>query len=32
MAKQDLATLAHYAHDNGLQNEPGWKFLHRVAK
>ena len=32
MAKQDPVTLARYAYDNGLLNEPGWKFLHRTAK
>ena len=32
MAKQDPATLARYAHDNGLLNEPGWKILHHIAK
>ena len=32
MVKQDPVTLACYAHDNGLLNEPGWKFLHRIAK
>ena len=32
MAKQDPVTLALYAHDNGLLNEPGWKFLCRIAK
>ena len=32
MAKQDPVTLARYAHDNGLLNEPGWKFLCRTAK
>ena len=32
MAKQDPVTLARYAHDNGLRNEPGWKFLHWTAK
>ena len=32
MAKQDPVTLARYAHDNGLLNEPGWKFLRRTAK
>ena len=32
MAKQDPVTLACYAHDNGLLNEPGWKLLRRTAK
>ena len=32
ISKQDLITLAHYAHDNGLLNKPGWKFLHCTAK
>ena len=32
MAKQDPVTLARYAHDNDLLNEPGWKFLRRTAK
>ena len=32
MAKQDLVTLTHYAHDNGLLNKPGWKFLCHIAK
>ena len=32
MAKQDPVTLARYAYDNGLLNEPGWKFLRRTAK
>ena len=32
MAKQDPVTLARYTHDNGLLNDPGWKFLHRIAK
>ena len=32
MAKQDSVTLARYAYDNGLLNEPGWKFLRRTAK
>ena len=26
MSKQDPVTLAHYAHHNGLLNEPRWKF------
>ena len=30
MAKQDPVTF--YAYDNGLLNEPGWKFLRRTAK
>ena len=32
MPKQDPVTLARYAHDNGLLNEPGWKFLRCTAK
>ena len=32
MAKQDLVTLARYAHDHDLINKPGWKFLRRTAK
>ena len=32
MAKQAPVTLAHYAYDNGLLSEPGWKFLRRTAK
>ena len=32
MAKQDPVTLACYAHDSGLLNEPGWKFLCRLAE
>ena len=32
MAKQDPVTLARYAYDNGLLNEPGWKFLRHTAK
>ena len=32
MAKQNPVTLACYAHDNGLLNEPGWKFLLCTAK
>ena len=32
MVKQDPVTLARYAHDNGLLNKPGWKFLHCIAK
>ena len=32
MAKQDLVTLARYAHDHDLLNKPGWKFLQWTAK
>ena len=32
IGKQDPVTLAHYAHDNGLLNKPGWKFLCCMAK
>ena len=32
IAKQDPVTLARYAHDNGLLNKPGWKFLCHIAK
>ena len=32
MAEQDPVTLARYAHDNGLLNEPGWKFLRHIDK
>ena len=32
MVKQDPVTLACYAHDNGLLNKPGWKFLCCIAK
>ena len=32
IGKQDPITLARYAHDNGLLNHPGWKFLHHTAK
>ena len=32
MVKQDPVTLARYAHDNGLLNEPGWQFLCCNAK
>ena len=32
MSKQDPITLARYAHDNGLLNKPGWKFLRHTAK
>ena len=32
MAKQDLVTLARYAHDPDLLNKPGWKFLQQTAK
>ena len=31
MVKQDPVTLACYAHDNGLLNVPGWKFLCCIA-
>ena len=31
-SKQDPVTLARYAHDHGLLNKPGWKFLRRTAK
>ena len=32
IGKQDPVSLACYAHDNGLLNKPGWKFLRRTAK
>ena len=32
MAKQDLVTLARYAHGHDLLNKPGWKFLQGTAK
>ena len=32
IGKQDPITLAQYAHDSGLLNHPGWKFLRRTAK
>ena len=32
IGKQDPVTLAQNDHDNGLLNQPGWKFLHRTAK
>ena len=32
IGKQDPVTLACYAHDNGLLNKPGCKFLCRTAK
>ena len=32
IGKQDPVTVARYAHDKGLLNKPGWKFLRRTAK
>ena len=32
MAKQDLVTLAWYAQDKSLLNQPGWKFLKKTAR
>ena len=32
MAKQDPVTLAWYAQDKSLLNQPGWKFLKKTAR
>ena len=32
IGKQDPMTLACYAHDKGMLNKPGWKFLRCTAK
>ena len=32
IGKQDPMTLARYAHDNGMLNIPGWKFLQHTMK